>query len=149
MYQKDKNSNMMIKIKLDKNDKEQLEFINMLSNIDNYIKYYITRFSKEIENEFFKEIIICNNRKVALQRLDRTLFNTSNYEPILKHYGNLDNSVNEIIMRSYLEPENNAKLSQSQLLNNRYILTFNISNIYISNNNLYPLLKCNKLSILE
>ena len=51
-------------------------------------------------------------------------------------------------MKSYLDKKSLDNLYNNNNNNNKtYIFTFNITNIYLSNSNLLPLVKCNKYEI--
>ena len=119
-------------LKLLLNHKEHSNFINILRSIDETISSYINKYSIEIENDL-----------IAYYNDNRTI-SSFNYEQIIKFRSN---NIIEIHMKSYLD-----KLILNELENNvdnnidkKYIFTFNISNIYFSNNNnLLPLVKCNR-----
>jgi hypothetical protein len=109
-----------------------------LKSIDEYIKNYIARFSKDINNEFFK-----NKTNEPEQNNSMNTMNTIEmfrFENIIK-YRNDGNW--EINMKSYLDRQSLDSLYKKKL-NNKYIFTFNISNIYFGNASLLPLVKCNK-----
>ena len=64
--------------------------------------------------------------------------------------GNGNTSENEsyhIYLKSYLDKDIISDLENNS--NKKYIFTFNISNIYISNNSLTPLIKCNRCEVVE
>ena len=124
-------NNPTIKIVL--NYKEHSHFINILRSIDEYISNYINKYSNDIET-YLKTYYDDN----------RTLLNF-NYEQIIKFKYN---NIIELHMKSYLDPTIITKLENNKE-NINYNFTFNISNIYFSNNNnLLPLVKCNKCEII-
>ena len=130
-------------IKLLLNYKEHTQFINILRTIDEYISTYINKYSLEIENDLLN--YYNDNRTLS----------SFNYEQIIKfrnHSCNTVNSTIEIHMKSYLdnviidmlESKVESKIDNT-IDDKKYVFTFNISNIYFSNNNnLLPLVKCNK-----
>jgi hypothetical protein len=127
-------------IKLLLNYKEHTQFINILRTIDEYISTYINKYSLEIENDLLN--YYNDNRTLS----------SFNYEQIIKfrnHTGNTNsgntvNSTIEIHMKSYLDNVI-IDMLESKIDDKKYVFTFNISNIYFSNNNnLLPLVKCNK-----
>jgi hypothetical protein len=140
------NSNPTIKLLL--NYKEHTQFINILRTIDEYISTYINKHSVEIENDLLT--YYNDNRSIS----------SFNYEQIIKFRNNsltntvqnsTQNTINstiEIHMKSYLDNVIIAMLESkidNTIDDKKYIFTFNISNIYFSNNNnLLPLVKCNK-----
>ena len=82
------------------------------------------------------------------------------YEPIIKYnyhksgYNNVNIKNNDekvdtyqIYLKSYLDK--NIILDLEKQINKKYIFTFNISNIYLNNNNLLPLIKCNRCEVVE
>jgi hypothetical protein len=119
-----------------------------LRTIDEYISTYINKYSVEIENDLLN--YYNDNRTLS----------SFNYEQIIKfrnnsgntNLGNTNtvNSTIEIHMKSYLDnviiDMLESKIDNSnQIDDKKYVFTFNISNIYFSNNNnLLPLVKCNK-----
>jgi hypothetical protein len=139
-------------IKLLLNYQEHSHFINILRTIDEKISTYINKNAIEIENNL-----------ITYYNDARTL-SSFNYEQIIKFRYN---NVIEIHMKSYLdklcieELEKNIKSNTNSNSNSsgntnsntnsntKYIFTFNISNIYFSNNNnLLPLVKCNRCEIV-
>jgi len=131
--------NVIIRVTLNK--ELYIEFINMLKSVDEYIKNYITRFAKDINNEFFKnktDSLDQNNTMDSIESMNT--IEMFRYENILKHR-NSDNC--EINMKSYLDRHTLDNLYK-KIANNKYIFTFNISNIYLGNTSLLPLVKCNK-----
>lgn len=124
-------NNPTLKILL--NYKEHSAFINILRSIDEYISNYINKYSTEIENNlqtYYNDY--------------RSLLNF-NYEQIIKFKYN---NIIELHMKSYLEPSMITKIETNKD-NINYNFTFNISNIYFSNNNnLLPLVKCNKCEVI-
>jgi len=126
-YQSNNILNPTIKLLL--NYKDHTQFINILRNIDEYISNYINKYAFEIENDL--KTYYNDNRTISC----------FNYEQIIKfRYNNMI----ELHMKSYLE---NSIIKELENNKNdiKYIFTFNISNIYFSNNNnLLPLVKCNR-----
>ena len=123
-------------IKLLLNYKDHTQFINILRTIDEYISTYINKYSIEIENDL-----------LTYYNDNRTISNF-NYEQIIKFRNSSINNTIEIHMKSYLDnfiiDMLDTKIDNT-LDDKKYIFTFNISNIYFSNNNnLLPLVKCNK-----
>jgi hypothetical protein len=132
-------------IKLLLNYQEHSHFINILRTIDEKISAYINKNSMEIENNL-----------ITYYNDSRTL-SIFNYEQIIKFRYN---NIIEIHMKSYLDKlcideldkniKNNTNPNTNPNTNTKYIFTFNISNIYFSNNNnLLPLVKCNRCEIVS
>ena len=126
-YQSNNIINPTIKLLL--NYKDHSQFINILRSIDECISNYINKYAFELENDL--KTYYSDNRSISC----------FNYEQIIKFRYN---NIIELHMKSYLdnlfikEIENNKN-------DDKYIFTFNISNIYFSNkNNLLPLVKCNR-----
>ena len=122
-------------IKLLLNYKDHTHFINILRTIDEHISTYINKYSIEIEQD------LCTYYN------DNRTLSSFNYEQIIKFRNTISNTI-EIHMKSYLD---NAIIDMldskidTTLDDKKYVFTFNISNIYFSNNNnLLPLVKCNK-----
>ena len=137
-----------------------VEFINMLKSIDTYLSNYIVRHARDIntkmqedENHYLNyEPILkpCyqSNKKTDankhLQYATITAWNTSsskwvgNYTLSFKSY--LERSVLDSLKKSIRERHS----SNASNTEKKYVLTFNISNIYFSNTALTPLIKCNK-----
>jgi hypothetical protein len=128
-------NSVSIRIILDYNNPEQIQFINMLLMIDTYILNYIGRFTKDI------------NRELNLSKNNMNCVEMYKYEPIIKTYSNYY----EINMKSYLDNKTINELQNTDinniLINSKITLTFNISHIYFGNYNLIPLVKCNKCQI--
>ena len=157
VFYKEKNINN-ITIKLLINQKEHLQFIQILRTIDEYISSYINKFSTEIdielqEREIFNNTIYNNTYSNTYNNTIKTL-SMLKYEQIIKYYNNRNminnqgnNEIYQIYLKSYLDKNIISELEKK--LNKKYIFTFNISNIYFSNNSLLPLIKCNKCEIIE
>jgi hypothetical protein len=171
IFHKEKNLNN-ITIKLLINQKEHSQFIQILRSIDEHVSGYINKFSTEIENELNNDVQnnnIHNNNPLNLNHLnhlkntnyinDRTL-SMFKYEQIIKYnyhrsgYNNETIKNNEekidtyqIYLKSYLDK--NTILELEKQLNKKYIFTFNISNIYLCNNSLLPLIKCNRCEVVD
>jgi len=150
IMRKDKQpNNITIKIKLD-----NVEFINIIKSIDDYIKNYIYRYSKDINRVINKSND--NTNCIEMYKYDNILkiFNNS-CEIHLKSY--LDSKIinelqlyNKPIKQTYIHPNANKNNIDVDVLNNRnYIFTFNISNIYITSNSLIPLVKCNRCELTD
>ncbi len=162
---KDKHNfnNTTLKIVLNMN--ENAEFIKMLKNIDEYISNYILRCARDINNEFFNNEPITypqqqlyqydnsvqqtNNNMVQYQGSLMNNWNNSmntiemfRYDTIIKRKGDIW----EMNMKSYLDKQS-LDILYKKLSNMKYIFTFNISNIYLGNVSLIPLIKCNKCEI--
>jgi len=153
---KEKNINN-ITIKLLINQKEHPQFIQILRTIDEYISSYINKFSTEIDNELQERELFNNTNNTNNIYTDKFFIKTLSmlkYEQIIKYYNNrniinnqCNNEIYQIYLKSYLDKNIISELEKK--LNKKYIFTFNISNIYFSNNNLLPLIKCNKCEIIE
>ena len=119
-------------LKLLLNYKDHTQFINILRTIDEYISTYINKYSVEIENDLLT--YYDDNRTIS----------SFNYEQIIK----FRNNTIELHMKSYLDKSIIDMLdSKLETISDspKYIFTFNISNVYFSNNNnLLPLVKCNR-----
>ena len=127
-------NNVNLRIILNPADKDQAAFITMLQTIDMHITQYIGRFSREITKEL-NEIPEHVGNCIEMFR----------YDSILKQ----SYMMYEIHMKSYLDARTLADLySHQQNHSNADItLTFNISNIYLGQVNLIPLVKCNRCEI--
>ena len=120
-----------ITIKLCLNHQEHSHFINILRSIDEKISTYFNKFGKDIETELNTN---CDDqRPVSLFR----------YEPILKYRYN---NVIEFHLKSYLD-RNTISMLENKIEGSKYILTFNISNIYFGVSSLVPLVKCNRCEV--
>ena len=62
------------------------------------------------------------------------------YEPIIKYRYN---NIIEFHLKSYLD-RNTISMLEQKHIDKKYILTFNISNIYFGVSSLVPLVKCNR-----
>jgi len=140
------NTTENITLKVNLNNQDHSQFIQILRNIDEYLSAYINKCAAEIESE-----LITNYN-------DQRPISSFRYDQIVKYYydkntntnQNTSNNTNtsntnsiEMNLKSYLDKNSINELEQ-KLENKKYILTFNISNIYFGNNNLIPLVKCNK-----
>ena len=161
IFHKEKNLNN-ITIKLLINQKEHLQFIQILRSIDEYVSGYINKFSTDIENELVNDIktLINKNKFLNFNSINDRSLSMFKYEPIIKYNYNKSgyNNVNiknndekvdtyQIYLKSYLDK--NIILELEKQINKKYIFTFNISNIYLSNNSLLPLIKCNRCEVVE
>ena len=144
---KDRESNN-ITIKISLNNKEHSAFIQILRSIDEYISSYINRISMEIETELNSNVT--NHTELRSLLMFR-------YDQIVKYRNGGDNI--EMHLKSYLDKSMITDLEdktkgqsqsqcQSQCQNQKYIFTFNISNIYFGSSNLIPLIKCNRCEIV-
>ena len=138
---KDRESNN-ITIKISLNNKEHSGFIQILRSIDEYISSYINRISMEIETELNSNVT--NHTELRSLLMFR-------YDQIVKYRNGGDNI--EMHLKSYLDKSMITDLEdktkgQSQSQNQKYIFTFNISNIYFGSSNLIPLIKCNRCEIV-
>jgi len=132
------NKSLSPTIKLLLNYQEHTQFINILISIDETISRYINKNAIEIEDNLNK------------YHNDNRTMSSFNYEQIIKFRYN---NIIELHMKSYIDKqiidtlENNSNNNSN--LNNKYIFTFNVSNIYFSNNNnLLPLVKCNRCELI-
>ena len=127
------NSNTIPTLKILLNHQEHSQFINILRTIDEYISTYINKYALEIEHDL-----------ITYYNDNRTI-TSFNYEQIIKYRYN---NIIEMHMKSYLDKFIINELF-NKIENKKYIFTFNISNIYFSNNNnLLPLVKCNRCEII-
>lgn len=168
VFHKEKNLNN-ITIKLLINQKEHSQFIQILKSIDEHISGYINKFTTEIENELRREVnsdidTINNNYKLInmnpmtpMTPMNNRTLSMFKYEQIIKynyHRSVSDNIKNndekidtyQIYLKSYLDK--NTILELEKKLNKKYVFTFNISNIYLSNTSLLPLIKCNRCEVV-
>jgi hypothetical protein len=151
-------NNITIKLYLDKN--EFADFINMINSIDGYIKSYISRYAKDINNELnassnngtllpIQDGINCINNIQELNIQELNIQELNNLETIdMFRYDNILRKRGdhwELNLKSYLDRHILEDLKKYK--NNKYIFTFNISNIYFGNSSLIPLVKCNKCDI--
>jgi len=158
IYHKEKNLNN-ITIKLLINQKEHPQFIQILRSIDEHISTYINKFSTEIENELESNLesnLEMFNSKKYMNDRELSMFK---YEQIIKYnyhrsgYNNENIKNNDekidtyqIYLKSYLDK--NMIFELEKRLDKKYVFTFNISNIYLSNNSLLPLIKCNRCEVV-
>ena len=147
-------NNIIIKINLDSKDAEHEAFINMMKSIDDYIYKSILKCSTYINNELcntnnnsFGNTYYNNNIsfKNNTQIWDKDIYDISyyKYDNIIKQQRNYW----EINMKSYIDAKSIVNLYKNQHTNSKYVFTFNITNIYCSNINLLPLVKCNKCDL--
>ena len=130
-YKNRQTNNIIIKISL--NYQEHSHFINILRSIDENTSAYFNKSGKNIENELNNN---CNDlRPVSLFR----------YEPILKYRYN---NIIEFHLKSYLD-RNIINMLEKKIESRKYVLTFNISNIYFGVSSIVPLVKCNRCEILQ
>lgn len=135
-----------------------VEFINMLKSIDTFVFNYIARQSKDInikmhedENHHLNYEPILkpyyqtnkqNDANTHLQYATITAWNTSSSS---KWLGNYTLNFKSYLERSILENlKKSIRENHSSNTEKKYVITFNISNIYFSNKALTPLIKCNK-----
>ena len=159
IFHKEKNLNN-ITIKLLINQKEHSQFIQILRSIDEHVSGYVNKFSTEIENELVNDMqnVINQNKFLNFNSINDRSLSMFKYEPIIKYnyhksgYNNVNIKNNDekidtyqIYLKSYLDK--NIILELEKQFNKKYIFTFNISNIYLSNNSLLPLIKCNRCEV--
>lgn len=146
-------------------------FINLLQTLDNYIIQYLDKYKTEIENELV--LNYRDNRKLSEYKYINIIkhvktyanSNTSNcntsqnnkFEITMKSYldkkliydfikkkQRVKNLKSNIIDTSAITTKDNSKITMQE---QKYIFTFNISNIYFGNTNLIPLIKTNNVQI--
>lgn len=154
------------------NTRENMTFINMMKSIDIFMSNYIARHAKHINNELNQDEL--NNIDTGVGTgvgVDGSIgvtipYRYLKYESILKYKSNKNVSTVEYGMPRkknskdyYAEYEMTFKcyldkktLNEIEKINGKntsakYIITFNISNIYMNGNILLPLAKCNKFEI--
>ena len=145
-------------IKLLLNYKDHTQFINILRTIDEHISTYINKYAVEIENDLLnyyndnRPISSFNYEQIIKFRNASVPNKVSNTVNVNNTILNTVNNTIEIHMKSYLDTaiidmldgKIDGKIDNT-LDDKKYIFTFNISNIYFSNNNnLLPLVKCNR-----
>jgi hypothetical protein len=158
IYHKEKNLNN-ITIKLLINQKEHPQFIQILRSIDEHISTYINKFSTEIENELesnlesnlemFNSKNYMNDRELSMFKYEQIIkynYHRSGYNN--ENIKNNDEKIDtyQIYLKSYLDK--NMIFELEKRLDKKYVFTFNISNIYLSNNSLLPLIKCNRCEVV-
>lgn len=141
------------------------EFINILKSIDSYLSNYIVRHARDINTKMHED----ENHYLNYENILKPWYNpkkkigTSGHSreqlpystvvvtnTLLPNTGTKWTGNYMINFKSYLERSVLESLRQSILdknINNtekKYVITFNISNIYFSNMALTPLIKCNK-----
>jgi len=167
---KEKNINN-ITIKLLLNQKEHHQFIHIMKILDEYLSNSINKYSNKTENEL--DIAKINDDYIDNINNSSNKLSNLKYEQVIKYnyynnYNNYNNynsnninnfnnisssSINyennedkyHIYLKSYLDK--NIINDLEKKFNKKYIFTFNISNIYLSNNSLLPLIKCNRCEI--
>lgn len=144
------NTTENITLKVNLNNQDHSQFIQILRNIDEYLSAYINKCAAEIETELITNYN--DQRPISSFRYDKIIKyyydntsnnNTINHNITNNNTTNHNNTIIEMNLKSYLDKNSINELEQKQE-NQKYILTFNISNIYFGNNNLIPLVKCNK-----
>lgn len=132
------------------------EFINILKTIDSYLFSYINRHTKDINSKMnCPENYYLNYETILKPCLDLKKNKINNYSREQLPYatittGNISNKNWKgnymITFKSYLEQSILESLKQNILnkTDTKYIITFNISNIFFSRTGLIPLIKCNK-----
>jgi len=145
-------------IKLLLNYKDHTQFINILRTIDEHISTYINKYAVEIENDLLnyyndnRPISSFNYEQIIKFRNASVSNKVSNTVNVNNTSLNTVNNTIEIHMKSYLDTAIIDMLDSkidgkidNLIDDKKYIFTFNISNIYFSNNNnLLPLVKCNR-----
>jgi hypothetical protein len=144
IYTKDKPPySSVINVKL--NPQDNRDFINMLKSVDTYISNYIARHAKDINREMNED----SNSNVDTYLKYENILKTRCIKIDNKFTGNIwinrtkQNLEYEISFKSYLDRKTLDDLKKSTS-SKKYIITFNISNIYFNKNNLIPLIKCNR-----
>jgi hypothetical protein len=133
------------------NEDDNLDFIDMLKSIDKHIDGYITKQNKniqrelEIKNEFkyepilkIKPIAWSSNKSNKVFK-DKFISSSMQFNKVIQTPPKMQY---ELIFKSYLDEHIITDLKQSS--NEQYILTFNISHLYLIKNVLVPISKCNK-----
>jgi hypothetical protein len=154
LFHKDNQFNNIITIKLSLNIHQYNQFIQMLISIDEYISSYINKISTDINLVLNDNSLSTVNTHANTHANTYDNFNISmyRYDQIIKfnsYRSNIDKlDIYQVHLKSYLDKNMIYEL-EKKLPNKQYILTFNISNIYIGNNTLNPIIKCNKCDIVE
>ena len=137
---KEKNFNNVI-IKLNLNHIEHSQFINILRQIDEHLSFQLQNNVNQIQQ-------VLDSNDESQSQLPLKQFHTQNqslqtyrYEQIIKFKNHGDNI--EMTMKSYLDTESIKEL-EMKLSNVAYVLTFNISNVYLGIKSFMPLIKCNR-----
>jgi hypothetical protein len=144
------------------------EFINMLKSIDTYLSNYIIRHARDInskmnedENHYLnyenilKPYYRSNKKPVASEssyssiaarntysnRVDKS-FKTWTGDYMINFKSYLERSILDTLKHSILD----KSISNTE---KKYVITFNISNIYFSQSALTPLIKCNKCELIS
>jgi hypothetical protein len=165
IFTKDKSPYTTI-INLCLNSKDNRSFINMLKSIDVFISNYIARHSKQINKElhdsenadlYLKYETILKPRNNSRQEYQQeTKLNTNSSISSISTGQRGHNILNknmtqkrkqeyeyEITFKSYLDKKTIDQIANYSN-NKKFIITFNITNIFINKNILIPLIKCNK-----
>ena len=137
IYHKDNNYNT-VTIKLLINQKEHSQFIQILRSIDENISGYINKYSLEIET-------ILGDNTLSMLRYEQIIKYNYYHSNVVVNNTENKNDTYQIYLKSYLDKDIIFALEKK--LNKKYSFTFNISNIYLSNNNLLPLIKCNRCEV--
>ena len=123
---------------------------NITLKSSNEISHYTDLKYKTFHNasSLIKFILIHDLRKFFKDELNNSMntIEMFRYDNILKHRGGNNWELN---MKSYLDKPSLDMLSASKFNNIKYIFTFNITNIYLGNVNLIPLIKCNKCETIS
>jgi len=140
------------------------EFINILKSIDSYLSNYIVRHARDInikmnedENHYLNYETILKHWYSSNKKNGTSIGTIGHAREQLPYSsiaaGNISSTSTKwtgnymINFKSYLERPILEALKKSIFINNRetkYVITFNISNIYFSKTVLTPLIKCNK-----
>ena len=143
---KENNFNNII-LKLSLNYHEHSQFINILRQIDEHLSSNLYNSAKDIEHVMLKQD---NSETVEqtiqplqpLQSSPKPLsLQSYRYEQLIR-FKNHGETI-EMTMKSYLDTDMVHEL-EKKMSNTAYILTFNISNIFLGNQSYMPLIKCNR-----
>ena len=113
---------------------------------NNYKQY--NNISRSVSMLTYEQIIKYNVYKHNTYRYGgRSSGNSGNSSNSGNSGNTSENESYHIYLKSYLDKDIISDLENNS--NKKYIFTFNISNIYISNNSLTPLIKCNRCEVVE
>jgi hypothetical protein len=162
-----------IKFYLTDSNPQHAFFINLLQTLDTYIIQYLDKYKTEIENELV--LNYRDNRQLSEYKYIKIIKTGRPYANNNTTDGNISQGNKfEITMKSYLDKKlindlikkkqriktlkidttvsSNATIIQDSSISTqqeqKYIFTFNISNIYFGNTNLIPLIKTNNVEIV-
>ena len=138
---KEKNFNNII-IKLTLNHIEHSQFINILRQIDEHLSFQLQNNINQIQ-----EMLESNDEQPQQPQQSQQPNQSQQplqpyrYEQVVKFKNHGENI--EMTMKSYLDPETVKEL-ETKVANIGYVLTFNISNVYLGVKSFMPLIKCNR-----